>query len=162
MASPIKVLRYPKIPQETWDQIKLAMVGGGLSARDAGVQFKIHPRTIVRKSVQERWPLQRRLDAKNKNVSRRGATKTALEAVEFSWAEKGDSLRKQVFDLAQKGLQNARLKKVTSWKDAEIADKMARRAAGLKDNETNAVVNFALVGSGGMNPAEKTVYSEAE
>lgn len=64
-----------------------------------------------------------------------------------------------VFDKTAKLLEQATLAPPKNWKDAEIVDKMARRAAGLDNIETQ--VN-TIIGLGSLDDGPMVADFEAE
>lgn len=87
------------------------------------------------------------------------AAKTAAIAGAASWAEKGERHRKMVFEKTTAMLEQATLAPPKNWKDAEIVDKMARRAAGLDNLETQ--VN-TIIGLGSLDDGPLVADFEAE
>lgn len=81
-------------------------------------------------------------------------------AVALTWAEKGESHRKMMFDLANKALTKAvsNIQPPKNWKDVEIADKVARRAAGLEDAQPQQNLLVSLGGMGGMGMPEMPAF----
>lgn len=64
----------------------------------------------------------------------------AKAAIAIDWAEAQETHRQMVFRKASEALAAAALPAPSSWKDAEIADKMARRAAGLDDRHDGPAI----------------------
>lgn len=83
----------------------------------------------------------------------------AAKNVAQTWLEKGENYRKLVFDKAAFAVENANLTPPKNWKDAEIADKIARRAAGLDNLETQ--IN-TIIGVGNLEDAPIRADFEAE
>ncbi len=71
------------------------------------------------------------------------AKSTVLDLIQESLAEKGETYRRLVADKAIPLMQSAPLKAPTTWKDAEVADRMIRKALGLESGDTQ--VNVAVV-----------------
>ena len=73
--------------------------------------------------------------------SNRKSNEEVIQAVAESWAEKGEAHRTLAFDLAHNALREAAKKglQIESWRDADLADKSARRNAGLDDSDTRNV-----------------------
>ena len=76
----------------------------------------------------------------------------AGKAVAKSWAERGESYRRMMFEKTSKLMEQATLAPPKNWKDADVADKMARRAAGLDNLETqvNTIIGFGSLEDGPM------------
>lgn len=63
--------------------------------------------------------------------------------LEEDWKTKGSAHRRMVFEKANSAIREANLPAPRTWKDAQIADSMARKAAGLEDadNTKSTIVN---------------------
>jgi hypothetical protein len=71
-----------------------------------------------------------------------------VDTIAKSWAERGEAHRAVAFQLAHDSLKAAAKKglPIESRRDADLADKTARRNAGLDDEERSQIeVNLALV-----------------
>jgi hypothetical protein len=65
-----------------------------------------------------------------------------------NWLEKGETHRALAFQIAHKAMKEAEHEApdIRHWQDLEMADKMARRAAGLESGDTSKVnVRLQLV-----------------
>ncbi len=51
------------------------------------------------------------------------------------WARRGDAHRELVFNVAHGAFAKAKLQSPRTWKEAKLADEMARRACGLDDRD---------------------------
>lgn len=69
-----------------------------------------------------------------------------------SWVERGESYRRMIFEKTSKLMEQATLAPPKNWKDADVADKMARRAAGLDNLETqvNTIIGIGSLEDGPM------------
>jgi len=153
-----------------WEAIKEAYIAG-IAPKDLSAKFSKTASAIRSRATFEQWPSPKRMNKILKtgvkpdmdsiyraNVSEN--TTIARNLAVESWAARGADHRENVFTLASSALKKNRLTKITSWKDAEIADKMARRAAGLKDDAVpSAVVNFGMFGG---NASNHLPYVDAE
>jgi hypothetical protein len=76
---------------------------------------------------------------------RRDVNEMTTETLAQSWAEKGEAHRAVAFQLAHDSLKAAAKKglPIESWRDADLADKSARRNAGL-DNEEGSRIQIGL------------------
>jgi hypothetical protein len=115
------------------------------------------------RSKRHKWPvgsrIQRRVEALQEArykarerykpyEQQRNSNAQATEALAESWVERGEAHRAVAFDLAHNALRDAAKKglPIESWRDADLADKTARRSAGLDDEERSQIeVNLALV-----------------
>ena len=76
----------------------------------------------------------------------RECNETITEMMAECWAEKCEKHRALAFEMANSALQRAATDapRLEDWQDIERADKMARRAAGLDNDESAPKVNVAL------------------
>ena len=98
----------------------------------------------------------KRVEALQKSVTERAVCEgnracndQAVEIIAQSWAEKGEAHRShRVSMLAHDSLKAAAKKglPIESWRDADLADKSARRNAGLDDSDAhNVSIGMALI-----------------
>jgi len=127
-----------------WQPIRIAVMTGGLSYEEAAKKFNVKANTIGQKAKREGWKV---TDLQKAEVER---AKALSWAVKESWAERGESHRRTMFDLASGAISRATVQAPKNWRDLETADKIARRAAGLEDADAQGrtIVNLALLGDG--------------
>jgi hypothetical protein len=165
-SSPKKLRKKPKAPQviapEVWVAIEKACCGGlGYSA--CARKFGVSVFAIMARSKRNKWPvgsrIQRRVEALQEArykarerykpyEQQRNSNAQATEALAESWAERGEAHRALAFDLAHTALREAARKglPIESWRDADLADKSARRNAGLDDSDAhNVSIGMALI-----------------
>lgn len=80
----------------------------------------------------------------------------AAETAENVWSERGREYRDMVYAKATHAIEKAVLQPPKTWKDVDIADRVARRTIGL-DSEAgsnSAVINLAVLNReiGGPEP----------
>lgn len=93
--------------------------------------------TLQSQAKRHMWPVKF-----NHKRIKKEAEAEAKKAVITDWVARGESVREAAFKLAFNELKAKKKLSIRNWRDAETADKMARRAAGL-ENET--AVNLSLV-----------------
>ena len=79
---------------------------------------------------------------------RRDVNEIATETLAQSWAEKGEAHRALAFQLAHDSLKAVAKKglPIESWRDASLADVVARRNAGLDSEEGSRIqIGLALI-----------------
>ena len=130
----------PRIPKETWLAVKTCYLAG-MSTNDIADKFGINRDTITTKTWKAGWNKLRRLPD-SQPVDKTMVEKVA-EMLEEDWKSKGSAHRRLVFEKANSALREANLPAPRTWKDAQIADSMARKAAGLEDaeNTKSTIVN---------------------
>lgn len=102
--------------RETWQQV----------ADRLGVNMG----TLRSCAVRNAWPIHT-----NMRRAARKAAKAVLARAEADWGTRGEEIREAAFQLAFKELNRKKTLPIRNWKDAELADKMARRAAGLENDD---------------------------
>ncbi len=77
----------------------------------------------------------------------KGLVEKVADMLESDWKTKGSAHRRLVFEKANSALREANLPAPRTWKDAQIADSMARKAAGLEDSENmkSTIVNVGFL-----------------
>lgn len=94
----------------------------------------------------------------------RKAIERAAERKADEWVAKGEEHRRVVFDVAHDSLKLMHPKAPRNFREAEAADKMARRAAGLDVsdtvNQTLININEAMAADEEPRPVEATVEAE--
>lgn len=131
-----------------WETVKLACVAG-MTYFEASKHFGIKKNTINAYSLRHAWPTPPRIHAARlKRLDSQGIAVT--NALLDTWANRGEIHRNTIYSMASKAITGAKMQTVKSWKDAEIADKMARRAAGLDCGDTpnanQTIVNIDFLG----------------
>jgi hypothetical protein len=143
-----KAKKPQAIDSETWKTVEAAMCIGGLGYSEAGRKFGIEPHAIMMKAKRHGWPvpskIAKRVEALQKSVTERAVCEgnracndQAVEIIAQSWAERGEQHRLLAFQLAHNSLKTAAKRGVpiTDWRDVDLADKTARRNAGLDSEE---------------------------
>jgi hypothetical protein len=97
----------------------------------------------------------KRVEALQKSVTERAVCEAnrhcndhAVEITAQSWAERGEQHRLLAFQLAHNSLKTAAKRglPIEDWRDADLADKTARRNAGLDSGEgTRISIGMALI-----------------
>jgi transposase len=129
------------IPKETWLAVKTCYLSG-MSTKDIAERFEINMDTVVTRVCKAGWNKLRVLP-ESVPVERSMVEKVA-EILEDDWKSKGSAHRRMMFSKANTALREANLPAPRTWKDAQIADQIARKAAGLDEDENKmtAVVNI--------------------
>jgi hypothetical protein len=153
----MKKARPPQqISPETWKAVEAAVCIGGLGYTETGRKFDISPHAIIMKAKRHGWAVPSKIAERTKALqarykecaSDRNSNEEVIRTVAESWAEKGEQHRSLAFQLANDSLKAAAKEglPIESWRDADLADKTARRNAGLDNEERSQIeVNLALV-----------------
>ena len=150
MPAPLKI---------NWDAIRISFAHGE-SLEELAKKYDVKFGTLAARSARERWMELRPEGHVNQRAKAvQSPVLVAGKEVARSWAERGETYRNMVFDKTAKLLEQATLAPPKNWKDAEIVDKMARRAAGLDNIETQ--VN-TIIGLGSLDDGPMVADFEAE
>ena len=121
-----------KIAKETWLAIKTCYLAG-MSTNDIAEKFGVNRDTVTTKTWKAGWNKLRKLP--DSQPVDKGLVEKVADMLEEDWKSKGSAHRRLVFDKANSALREANIPAPRTWKDAQIADSMARKAAGLEDSE---------------------------
>ncbi len=148
--------------QVPWDLIEKFCITGGGSIPDAAAQFNVKADTIRKRAARYSWLLPRVIErAAAKLPARQKMVNQAMIAHKAeSWEEKGEAHRRTVFDLAHGSLKKMKQQAPRNFREAEAADKMARRAAGLENIDT--VQQSLILVNDAISGFEPTEVMEAE
>lgn len=113
----------------------------------AAKHFNVKEDTIRKRAKRHLWPLPSVIAAKALALKSAGTVQKAQngalsDQVVKTLAERGEEHAKTVFDLASTELAKLKKLPIRNWKDAEIADKAARRAAGMGNDDEGARVSI--------------------
>lgn len=141
-------------PLELWREIELACVGG-MSFVEAEKQFGVKSNTIRVRATRNKWPTPAAIARRAKQLTIRPAT-TALDKAAETWNEKAELHRGAAFDKASKAIAASKIAPPKTWHDFDLADKAARRAAGLDNTEVvqQTLVNINEMAEGEVIEAE--------
>ena len=145
----------PAALKVNWDAIRIEFAHGK-SLETLAKEYDVKMGTLGARSSRERW-IELRPEGHARKVQ--NPLLEAQKSVAKTWAERGDMYRKKVFDKTTALFDQATLSPPKNWKDADILDKMARRAAGLDNMETQ--VN-TIIGLGSLEDGPIKADFEAE
>lgn len=118
-----------------WREIELACVAG-MDYAEAAVKFDVKVGTIRKRAIRHNWPTPARIGARAKELALKGGGgEGVIEAAARTLVERGEKHREHVFTQSHEAIKKSKVKPPRNWKDYEIADKVARRAAGLDTAE---------------------------
>ena len=131
----------PTIPKKVWDAVKVSYLAG-LGTKEIARQYGIPENTVATKVCKAGWNKIIKEAVKTVVPENEILEKTA-DLLEMEWKNKGAGHRAHVFKIAHEALKRAQLPAPRSWKDAQIADNMARKAVGLDEEKgATAIVNL--------------------
>lgn len=114
-----------------WEIIERTCIAG-MTFMDAAKEFGIKEDTIRKRARRYKWPVARAIgQAVQKAVQNAEVTERTAQ----DWLTKGEAHRAVVFDKASGAIKKANMQPPKSWKEFDLADRAARRAAGLENAE---------------------------
>lgn len=119
-------------PVYDWDSIERACIAG-LPFKEVARRFEVPHGTLIKRASRHKWPTPTRVRQRANELAVKSAN--VAQTVAETWMERGEDHRKTVFELAHKSIKRMKPRTPKNWKEADIADKMARRAAGLENAE---------------------------
>jgi peptidyl-tRNA hydrolase len=125
-----------------WVAIQDAATAECLTIQELAARFNVGEGTIRKRVDRGKLTIIAKLIGA---VQQRAAEKAAEKVIEKKadeWLEKGENHRKVAFDVAHESLKLMKAKAPRNFREAELADKIARRAAGL---DTQDVVSQTLI-----------------
>jgi hypothetical protein len=147
-----------KIP---WGDVKNACEVEGLTITEVCARYKLKYPAIYARASRGRWKVISTIKKRAQELQKREAE---LKTSAAEWARRGDAHRDLVFGLAHGALAKAKLKPPRTFKEAKIADEMARKACGLDDGDSAQhalLIHINELDAGEPMPIEATVI-EAE
>lgn len=133
----------PRISKEIWDAVKLGYLHGA-HPKELAKRFGLAENTVYTKIGKAGWYKIRKEAVAQEPQPK--AVEMVAQLMEEDWKAKGAAHRSMVYEMATKALKSASLPSPRSWKDAQIADNMARKAVGLDEEKgNNMVVNVGWV-----------------
>lgn len=125
-----------------WVAIQDAATAECLNIQELAARFNVNEGTIRKRVNRGRLTLVARMIGAIQKRAAEKAAENVLAKKADEWLEKGENHRKVAFDLAHDSLKLMRPKAPRNFREAELADKIARRAAGL---DTQDVVSQTLI-----------------
>jgi hypothetical protein len=119
-------------------------------------KFDVEPHAIIMRAKRHGWAVPSKIAERTRALqaryraceSDRNGNAEVIQAVAQSWAERGEQHRLLAFQLAHNSLKRAAKRglPIEDWRDADLADKTARRNAGLDSEEGSRIqIGLALV-----------------
>ena len=132
------------IPKATWDAVKVAYLSG-MSCKDIAENFGILENTVQIKVCKEGWNKIIKESIKSVTPEPKALEKVA-DMLENDWKSKGAAHRAHIYKIAHDALKKSSLPAPRTWKDAQIADNMARKAVGLDEEKgSTSVINVGFM-----------------
>src|SRR5260370_10402772 len=116
----------------TWSDVKTACEIEGFTITELCTRFKLKYPAVYARATRGKWKVISSIKKRAKELQKREAELTTTAA---QWAKRGERHRELVFGVAYGALARAKLKPPCTFKEAKLADDMARRACELDLNE---------------------------
>jgi hypothetical protein len=114
-----------------WDIIERPCIAG-MTFMDAAREFGVKEDTIRKRARRYNWPVSKAI---GKAVQKAVQNARVVDRSAQDWLSKGEAHRRVVFDKASGAIADASMYPPKSWKEFDLADRAARRAAGLENAE---------------------------
>lgn len=141
------------IPKEVWASIEEGC-RDGIVLSVLAEKYGVLERTILTVATRKGWLVPRKqvkmaLKGASEELKTTCQEKTTVALPrEVDWADEAKVYRKLIFEKTKGALAAATLEPPKTWRDAEIADRMARKAVGLESGETTVVQTIIPIGKG--------------
>jgi hypothetical protein len=113
-----------------WNEVKNACEIEGLTITEVCTRYRLKYPAVYARAARGKWKVVSSIKKRAKELQQREAELTTTAA---QWAKRGETHRLLVFDKASGAIEKARMRPPKSWKEFDLADRAARRAAGLEN-----------------------------
>jgi len=114
-----------------WGIIERTCIAG-MTFMDAAREFGVKEDTIRKRARRYNWPVSKAI---GKAAQRAVQNAEVVDRTAQDWLAKGNAHRTVVFDKASGAIAKANMTPPRSWREFDLADRAARRAAGLENAE---------------------------
>lgn len=121
-----------------WATVQRLIESGAIGYGEAAKRMGVSVQAVRQRAYRGRWLSQDRIKRRAASLLCSVMPEEVLEDAADSWRERGDRHRLRLFDLAHEALQRADLPAPKTWRDAQVADNMARKAIGLDEASAKA------------------------
>lgn len=154
------------VPKKIWEAIQRGLASG-LTLEELEAKYCVKQAHIDTVATKKRWPRPRKLIDEAVRQGKFEAEMAVSEQTpaappaEFDWAEQAVNYRKLMFGKVREAALSLNLESPKTWRDAEIMDRIGRKAVGLESGETTVVNTIIPIGKGDFNverdvtPAQK-------
>jgi len=149
-------LEGAKVP---WKNVKNACEIEGLTITEVCARYKLKDPAIYARATRAKWKVISSIEKRAKELQKREAELTTTAA---QWAKRGEAHRFLVFDKASGAIQKAKMRPPKSWKEFDLADRAARRAAGLESADVVQQTLIHLNEIGAEQPIEAELVTTLE
>ena len=141
------------IPKEVWAAIEDGC-RSNIPLGELATKYCVLEKTIQIQASRKGWLVPRKIadevarQLENAPSSTISEKKPSAPARRRDWVEAASEYRNMIMDKLEVAVQGMNLESPKTWRDAEIADRMARKAVGLESGETTVVQTIIPIGKG--------------
>jgi hypothetical protein len=143
-----------------WKDVKNACEIEGLTITEVCARFRLKYPAVYARATRGKWSVISSVKKRAKELQKR---ESELKISAAEWVRRGDGHRDLVFNLAHGALKKANLKPPRTFKEAKIADEMARKACGLDEGDSAqhaVLIHINELDAGEPVPIEASVIDE--
>jgi hypothetical protein len=137
-----------------WEIIERTCIAG-MTFMDAAKEFGIKEDTIRKRARRYNWPVSKAI---GKAVQKAVQNAQVVDKTAQDWLSKGNAHRQVVFDKASGAIKKANMRPPKSWKEFDLADRAARRSAGLENAEVAQTTLIQINETPDEHPVEAGVF----
>jgi hypothetical protein len=142
-----------------WIDVKNSCEIEGLTITEVCTRYKLKYPAVYARATRGKWSVISSVKKRAKELQEREAELTTTAA---QWAKRGETHRFLVFDKASGAIQKAKMRPPKSWKEFDLADRAARRAAGLESADVVQQTLIHLNEIGAEEPIEAELVTTVE
>jgi hypothetical protein len=142
-----------------WSEVKNACEIEDLTITEVCTRFRLKYPAVYARATRGNWKVISSINKRAKELQKREAELTTTAA---QWAKRGEAHRFLVLDKASGAIQKAKMRPPKSWKEFDLADRAARRAAGLKNADVVQQTLIHLNEIGAEEPIEAELVTTLE
>jgi hypothetical protein len=142
-----------------WNDVKNACEIEGITIAEVCTRYKLKYPAVYARATRGKWSVISSIKKRAKELQEREAELTTTAA---QWAKRGETHRLLVFDKASGAIQKAKMRPPKSWKEFDLADRAARRAAGLENADVVQQTLIHLNEIGAEQPIEAELVTTLE
>jgi hypothetical protein len=138
--------RKKRIPKEIWEAVREGVLNG-VSFDDLAHKYCIPVQTIRARASTKSWTTPNKFRNEVARQMTVSAEKLSAPAPTVpDWVDAASKYRQMLFEKVRIAVEAMELESPTTWRDAEIADRIARKAVGLESGEVNVVQTIIPLG----------------
>jgi hypothetical protein len=140
-----------------WKDVKNACEIEGLTIAEVCARFRLKYPAVYARAIRGKWSVISSVKKRAKEFQKR---EDELTTTASEWLKRGERHRLLVFDKASGAIEKARIRPPKSWKEFDLADRAARRAAGLENADVVQQTLIHINELDAQQPIEAEVVAE--